>query len=51
MGLAYGFRGLVHFNHGRKHGSRQADMVLEELRVLPLDQKAAKRVSSALDGT
>jgi hypothetical protein len=31
------FRGLVHYHHGRKHGSVQADMVLEkELRVLYL---------------
>ena len=28
------FRGLVHYHHGRKHGSMQADTVLEkELRV------------------
>ena len=32
---------------GRKHGSLQADMVLEkELRVLHLDMKAARRLSS-----
>jgi hypothetical protein len=36
--LAYSFRGSVHYHHGRKHGSMQADMVLEkELRVLHLD--------------
>jgi hypothetical protein len=35
--LAFSFRGLVHY-HGGKHGSMQADMVLEkELRVLHLD--------------
>jgi len=35
LGLAYSFRGSVHYHHGRKHGSVQADMVLEkELRVL-----------------
>ena len=34
--LAYTLRGSVHY-HGRKHGSMQADMVLEELRVLHLD--------------
>ena len=29
------FRGLVHYHYGRKHDSRQEDMVLEkELRVL-----------------
>ena len=33
--LEYGFRGVVHYWHGRRHGSMQADMVLEEeLRVL-----------------
>jgi hypothetical protein len=31
LGLAYGFRGLVHY-HGRKHGSVLADMVLERPR-------------------
>jgi hypothetical protein len=30
------------YDHGRKHGSMKADMVLEELRVLQLDPKAAK---------
>jgi hypothetical protein len=35
LGLAYSFRGLVHYHHGRKHGTVQADMVLEkQLRVL-----------------
>ena len=29
LGLAYSFRGLFHYHHGRKHGSMQADMVLE----------------------
>ena len=44
MGLAYSFRGLVHYHHGGKHGSMQADMVLEtELTVLYLDPKAARR--------
>ena len=44
MGLAYSFRGLVHYHHGGKHGSIEADMVLEkELRVLHLDLKAARR--------
>jgi hypothetical protein len=41
--LAYSFRGSVHHHQGRKHGSRQADMVLEEeLRVLHLDPQAAE---------
>ena len=31
MGLAYRFRGSVHYYHDKKHGSVQADMVLEEL--------------------
>jgi hypothetical protein len=35
-GLSYGFRGLVHYHHGRKHGSVQADMVLKEPRILHL---------------
>jgi hypothetical protein len=29
LGLAYSFRGLVHYHLGRKHGSVQVDMVLE----------------------
>ena len=41
--LAYSVRGLVHYHHGGKLGSRQADMVLEALRVLHLDLKAARR--------
>ena len=43
MELAYSFRGLVHYHDGGKHDSMQADMVLEEPRVLHLDQKAIKR--------
>jgi hypothetical protein len=40
LGLAYSFRGLVRYHHGGKHGSIQADLVLEkELRVLHLDLK------------
>jgi hypothetical protein len=36
--------GLVHYYHNRKHGSLQADMVLEkELRVMHLDLKATRR--------
>ena len=47
MGLAYSFRGLV-YHYGKKHGSVQADMVLEEPRVLHFDLKAARRrLSSA----
>jgi hypothetical protein len=44
LGLAYSFRGSVHFYQGRKHGSIQADMVLEkELRVQDLDPTAARK--------
>ena len=47
LGLAYRFRGSVHYHHSRKHSSIQADMVLEELRVLHLYLKEAKsRLSS-----
>jgi hypothetical protein len=42
LGLAYRFRGLVHYHHGGKHGSMQADIVLEELRALHLDPQAAE---------
>jgi len=34
LGLAYRFRGSVHYPHGGKHGSMQAGMELEESRVL-----------------
>jgi hypothetical protein len=53
LGLAYSFRGLVHYHHGEKYGSVQADIGLEkELRVLHLDLNAAKRrLSSVLDGS
>jgi hypothetical protein len=44
LGLAYSFRGLVHYHHGRIHGGMQADMVLErELKVLYLEPQAARR--------
>ena len=47
--LAYSFRGLVHYHHGGKHGSVQADMMLEkELRVLYLDPQAAEVHSTTL---
>jgi hypothetical protein len=48
--LAYSFRGSVHYHHGRKHGGTQADMVLEELRVLHLDPKAARKMVSDILG-
>jgi hypothetical protein len=42
--LAYRFRGSVRYHHSGKHGSIQADMVLEkELRVLHLDPKPVRR--------
>jgi hypothetical protein len=47
LGLAYTFRGSVHYHHGRKHGSMQVNMVLEKLRVLHLDPKAARRLASS----
>lgn len=48
LGLAYGFRGLVHYHHGRKHGILQIDMVRKELGVLHLHLKSSqRRLSSA----
>ena len=48
MGLAYSFRGSVHYHHGKKHGRIQDDMVLEkEQTSLHLDAKAARRKLSA----
>jgi hypothetical protein len=41
MGLAYRFRGSLHYHQGRKHGSIQAGMVQEELTVLHLHLKVA----------
>jgi hypothetical protein len=42
--MAYNFRGSVHYNQDRKHGSIQADTMLEkELRVLYLDLQAARK--------
>jgi hypothetical protein len=43
LGLAYSVRDLAHHHHGRKHNRLQADMVLEESRVLHLDLKAARK--------
>jgi hypothetical protein len=43
LGLAFSFRGSVHYHHGRKHDSVQAGMVLEkELRILHPDPKAGR---------
>jgi hypothetical protein len=51
LGLAYRFRGSVHDHQGGKHGSIQADMVQEELRVLHLVPRAnRKRLASRQQG-
>jgi hypothetical protein len=43
LGLAYSFRCSIHYHYGGKHGSHQADVVLEkDMRVPPLDPQAAK---------
>jgi hypothetical protein len=47
LGLAYSFRGSVHYNDGGKHGSIPEDMILEELRVPYLDLKAARKRQSS----
>jgi hypothetical protein len=38
----------LHYHHGRKQGSMQADMVLEELRVPHLDLQAAGDCGSTM---
>jgi hypothetical protein len=44
VGAGLQFQRFIHYHHGRKHGSIQADIVLEkELRVLHLDPKAVRR--------
>jgi len=43
LGLNYRFRGSAGYHHGRKHGSVQAGVALEMLRVLYLVQKAGRR--------
>ena len=50
LGLAYSFRGSVHYHHGGKCGIVQEVMALEnELGVLHLDLKVVRRrLSSAL---
>jgi hypothetical protein len=51
LGLAYRFRDLVYYHHCKKHGSTQADIVLEkEPRVLHLDLLAARRDNEPLGG-
>ena len=40
--MAYSFRSLVHYCHGRKHGGTQADMVLKDLKVLHVVHRQQK---------
>jgi len=47
-GVAHSVRGSFHYHHGRKHGLKQADMVLEPS-VVHLDPKAARRGLSSAD--
>jgi hypothetical protein len=44
-GLAYSFRGSVHYHHGGKSGMMQADLVLEKPGV-PDGRAAMRRLSS-----
>jgi hypothetical protein len=45
LGLAYRFRGSVCYHQGiKEYGSIQSGMVQEELRVLHLHLKAARRI-------
>jgi hypothetical protein len=49
--LAFSSRGSVHYYPDGKHGSLQADMMLEEPRVLPLDLKGVvRRLDPTLGG-
>ena len=44
MRLAYSFSDLVHYHHGRNHGSIQEDMMLgKEMRDIDLELKTARR--------
>jgi hypothetical protein len=44
LGLAYSFRGLVHYHHGRKHGSVPAGIVMKKsLGVLHMESLAEDR--------
>ena len=43
IGATLRFRSSIHYHQGGNHGSIETDMVLEELRVLHLDCKAARR--------
>ena len=50
IGAGLQFRGLVHYEHGGKHGGTQLDVVLEEMRVLYLDWQATGREKSTEPG-
>ena len=43
LGLAYSFRGSVHYYHGRNHGSVQRDRVLKKPRFLHLELTDSRR--------
>jgi hypothetical protein len=51
LGLAFSFRGSVHYHHGGEHGSMQADLVLEEPRILHLDQNLLGQPGEDFDST
>lgn len=40
LGLAHSFRVSVQYHHGGQHGSQQAGLVVEEVRILQVDLKA-----------
>jgi hypothetical protein len=42
MWPAYSFGSLVYYRHHRNHGSGQADMLVENLRILHLDLQTAE---------
>jgi hypothetical protein len=49
LGLAYSFRGLVHYCHSKKYGGMQANMVLEkESRAVHLDPQQKESAALAL---
>jgi hypothetical protein len=49
-GLTYSFTGLVDYHHGKKHDSLQTDIFPEELRVLLLSLKKARKSLSSAQG-
>ena len=48
LGLAYSFRGLVHYQYGGKQGRVQADLVPEILKILHLDHQETEKGLSSL---